>query len=226
MIADFFHQRQLARIGREVGDRLDANPRVQRVSFDDISTPMQVYVYQDFLSPAECRDIVCMIDADAIPSELYHSGKDAESDFRTSYSCNLDRWHPDVLRVDDRLCGLTGIDPRHGETLQGQRYTKGQQFKPHHDFFHIDQPYWKKERKAGGQRSWTGMVFLNEPKGGGETGFPQLSFKMMPRTGMLLIWNNMGLEGKPNLNLLHSGNPVTAGTKYIVTKWFRRGFWV
>lgn len=226
MIADYFHRRQLARTGREVGERLDLHPRVQRITFDDVSVPMQVYCYQDFMTRAECRDLIRMIDADAIPSELYRSGQQDESDFRTSYSCNLDRWHPDVLRIDDRICGLTGIDSRRGETLQGQRYAKGQQFKPHHDFFHTSQPYWQKERKSGGQRSWTAMVFLNEPKGGGETEFPQLSFKMIPRTGMLLIWNNMGLDGRPNLNLLHSGNPVTAGTKYIVTKWFRRGFWV
>lgn len=226
MITDFFHRRQLARIGREVGERLEAHPRVQRISFDDVDVPMQVYCYQDFLSRSECRELIAMIDADAIPSELYRSDRENDTAFRTSYSCNLDRWHPDVLRIDDRICGLTGIDPRRGETLQGQRYMQGQQFKPHHDFFHTDQPYWQKERVAGGQRSWTAMVFLNEPKSGGETEFPQLHFKMMPRTGMLLIWNNMGLDGKPNLHLLHSGNPVTSGTKYIITKWFRRGFWL
>lgn len=225
MITDFLHRRQLARIGREVGERLDAHPRVQRISFDDISAPMQIYVYQDFLNKTECRDLITMIDADAIPSELYRSDRDRQSDFRTSYSCNLDRWHPDVLRIDDRICGLTGIDSRRGETLQGQRYAVGQQFKPHHDYFHVDQEYWKKERNAGGQRSWTAMVFLNEPAGGGETEFPQLSFKMLPRTGMLMIWNNMALDGRPNPYLLHSGNPVTSGTKYIVTKWFRRSFW-
>lgn len=226
MFGEYLNRKQLARIGQEVGARLDGNPRAQRVAFDDVTVPMQVYYYQDFLSPAECRDLITMIDSDAVPSELYRSGQDDEADFRTSYSCNLDRWHPDVQRIDDRICALTGIDPRHGETLQGQRYAVGQQFKPHHDFFHTDQPYWPKERAAGGQRSWTAMVFLNQPDGGGETEFPQLSFKVMPRTGMLLIWNNMLPDGTPNLYLLHSGNPVTAGTKYIVTKWFRRGFWV
>lgn len=226
MISDIFHRRQLARIGREVGERLDSHPRTQRIAFEDVLLPMQVYCYQDFLNHAECTSLIAMIDADAIPSELYRGKGEDNDDFRTSYSCNLDRWHPDVLRIDDRICGLTGIDPRRGETLQGQRYRPGQQFKPHHDFFHTDQPYWQKERKSGGQRSWTAMIFLNEPKSGGETGFPQLSFKMQPRTGMLLIWNNMLPDGRPNLNLLHSGNPVTAGTKYIVTKWFRRGFWL
>ena len=144
MITDFLHRRQLAQIGRDVGARLDAHPRVQRITFDDVTVPMQVYCYQDFMSRSECAELIRAIDADAVPSELYRSGKGDESEFRTSYSCNLDRWDPDVLRIDDRICALTGLDPRHGETLQGQRYAVGQQFKPHHDFFHTDQPYWPK----------------------------------------------------------------------------------
>ena len=65
-----------------------------------------------------------------------------------------------------------GVDKRCGETLQGQRYAVGQQFKPHHDFFHTEQSYWQKEKPRGGQRSWTGMIYLNEPERGGETNFP------------------------------------------------------
>ena len=45
------------------------------------------------------------------------------------------------------------------------------------------------------------------------------------RRGMLLIWNNMGLDGKPNENTLHAGSPVIRGTKYIITKWFRLNRW-
>ena len=141
MISDFLHRRELARIGRDVGDKLDAHPRVQRIAFDDVKVPMQIYCYQDFMTAGECAELIRMIDADAIPSELYRAGAGADqNDFRTSYSCNLDRWHPDVLRIDDRICGLTGIDSRRGETLQGQRYAVGQQFKAHHDYFHTDQP--------------------------------------------------------------------------------------
>jgi prolyl 4-hydroxylase len=42
---------------------------------------------------------------------------------------------------------------------------------------------------------------------------------------MLLIWNNMALDGTPNLNTLHAGKPVEQGTKYIITKWFRLNRW-
>jgi prolyl 4-hydroxylase len=31
--------------------------------------------------------------------------------------------------------------------------------------------------------------------------------------------------GAPNDLTLHEGCPVTTGTKYIVTKWFRERFW-
>jgi prolyl 4-hydroxylase len=42
---------------------------------------------------------------------------------------------------------------------------------------------------------------------------------------MLVLWNNMDEIGAPNEQTLHEGVPVTAGTKYIVTKWFRERFW-
>lgn len=221
---DWLHRRELARIGRTVGARLDAHPRVQRVDPPAVDLPVQIYVYQEFLKPAECRDLIRLIDAGAEPSILYKS--DNSKDFRTSYSCNLDRWDPDIVRIDDRICGLLGLDPRCGETLQGQRYQPGQYFKPHHDYFHTSEAYWKLEKPFGGQRSWTAMIYLNEPRDGGETEFQHLGFKMLARTGMMMIWNNMGLDGRPNPHTLHSGNPVTKGAKYIVTKWFRRGPWM
>ena len=85
---------------------------------------------------------------------------------------------------------------------------------------------WVTRLQQGEGTGPTKHTLCRDDVSGGETEFPQLSFKMLPRTGMLLIWNNMGLDGRPNPYLLHSGNPVTQGTKYIVTKWFRRGFWV
>ena len=39
------------------------------------------------------------------------------------------------------LDALTGLEPRYGEALQGQRYAVGQEFKPHHDFFDTGQLY-------------------------------------------------------------------------------------
>ncbi|MGE0178183.1 MAG: prolyl hydroxylase family protein, partial [Sphingomonas sp.] len=128
-------------------------------------------------------------------------------------------------QVEGKIGQLTGIDPALGETIQGQRYGVGQQFKPHHDFFYSDQAYWEAMEASGGQRTWTAMIFLNTPEEGGQTAFPAAGVKVTPRPGNLLAWNNMDPEGQPNLHSLHQGMPVLAGAKYVITKWYRERPW-
>jgi len=211
----------LARLSRSVSAQLRANPRVQIVAGEGID----LYVAQQFLSVEECHALIAMIDADRQPSQILAVQPEDKS-FRNSESCNMDRWHPFVQTVDTRICDLVGIDPRMGETMQGQRYSVGQQFKAHQDYFHVDQPYWKIEEGRGGQRSWTCMIYLDEPAGGGQTLFEQARLQVAPRTGMLLAWNNMNDDGSPNAQSMHESLPVTAGIKNIVTKWFREANWV
>lgn len=210
---------RLAAIGRTTTARLVKNPSVQSVSGHGID----LYVVQNFLMPEECGGLIAMIDSDRKPSGLLSTTDDPA--FRTSESCDLDRWHPFVDGIDQRICALMGMKPRQGETLQGQRYTAGQQFKAHHDYFHVGEPYWQVEKTRGGQRSWTAMIYLDEPESGGETWFSAAGLKVTPQTAMLLTWNNMDKQGAPNPNALHESMPVTAGSKNIVTKWFRERFW-
>jgi prolyl 4-hydroxylase len=210
---------RLAEIGRSTSARLTRNPCVQSVAGQGID----LYVYQNFLTAEECGGLVAMIEADRKPSGLLSPTDDA--DFRTSESCDLDRWHPFVQGIDQRICDLMGMKERQGETLQGQRYAVGQQFKGHHDYFHLSEPYWEVEKKRGGQRSWTAMIYLDEPESGGETWFSAAGLKVTPRKAMLLAWNNMDRKGVPNLQAFHESLPVTAGQKNIVTKWFRERFW-
>jgi prolyl 4-hydroxylase len=210
---------RLAEIGRSTAARLAHHPNVQPVQGQGID----LHCYQNFLTPEECGGLIAMIDSDRKPSGLLSTTDDPE--FRTSESCDLDRWHPFVDGIDRRICDLMGMKARQGETLQGQRYLVGQQFKAHHDYFHVSESYWQAERKRGGQRSWTAMIYLDEPESGGETWFSAAGLKVTPRTAMLLAWNNMDKKGVPNPNALHESMPVTAGSKNIVTKWFRERFW-
>ncbi len=212
--------KKMAEAGKLVRRRLKKHDRVEIVG----QMGLDLYVVQNFMTPEECAGIIQLIDANSRPSTLY-AGTEVDG-FRTSYSCDLDAFHPLVLRIEGRICTLMGIDHRHGETLQGQRYQPGQQFKPHHDFFHTTQSYWEQEKVMGGQRSWTAMIYLNEPESGGETNFPKAGLCVQPQAAMLVIWNNMDEVGAPNDMTLHEGVPVSAGTKYIVTKWFRDRFWL
>ena len=146
--------------------------------------------------------------------------------FRTSDSCDMDRYSDLVRPIDESIAALLGVPPENGETMQGQRYAPGQQFRAHHDYFHEGESYWPRMRESGGQRTWTAMVYLNDVTGGGATWFPQAGLRVKPRRGLLLAWNNMMPDGRPNTATLHEGMPVVEGVKYIVTKWFREASWL
>ena len=208
-----------AQIGRDVAASLDANPLVGRTPVDTA----QIYHYRNFLSRTDCRMLMRLIDANPYPSPLVATSYDPE--FRTSFSCDLDRHDPQVRKIDARIATLLGIPFENGEALQGQRYEPGQQFREHCDYFHEDQPYWRQMDACGGQRTWTAMVYLNTVESGGETLFARVGVKFTPTPGLLLIWNNLAPDGSANPYVLHEGVKVEAGTKYVVTKWFRERLW-
>ncbi len=63
---------------------------------------------------------MAMIDANRRPSTLLSDRPDYG--FRTSESCDMARWSPDVQPIDESIAALLGIAPEQGETMQGQRY--------------------------------------------------------------------------------------------------------
>lgn len=205
----------LKRVGASVRTRLAADPKAYRIPTDTA----EIYAIGGFLTGAECQRLVTMIDLVAQPSELYDM--DYGAGFRTSYSGNLNPHDPFVKGVSRRIDDLLGIRGECGESIQGQRYLPGQQFKPHNDWFYTDQPYWQQERKRGGQRSWTAMAFLNPVEKGGATHFVNAQIRVDPKPGVLLVWNNALEDGSPNEGTLHAGTPVEAGVKYVITKWYR-----
>ena len=163
-----------------------------------------------------------MIDAVARPSTIH----DVEyARIRSSYSGDVDPLDPFIVALTRRFDELLGIESSHGETIQGQRYTAGQEFKPHTDWFWRDTPAWANEMPRGGQRSMTAMVFLNTVVEGGETEFPELGIAVTPRAGTLLMWNNANPDGTPNDWTIHAGRPVVRGVKYVITKWYRTRPW-
>jgi prolyl 4-hydroxylase len=207
------------KIGPWVRHRLEKNPAAFRIPSDDLD----IFIVRDFLPEADCTSLVKQIDEGCEPSVVLLPTGDP--DYRTSHSCNMNPRDPVIMAFEARLQALLGIAPALGEAMQGQRYAVGQQFKPHFDFFYPDQPYWPAMAAGGGQRTLTAMAFLNQPDAGGETFFPNAGVKVAPRTGNLLVWNNLDAAGEPNENTLHQGMPVAAGLKYVITKWHRERPW-
>ncbi len=212
-------QQALARFGEAVCRRLDETPGATKLQ----ATNLDIYTFRDFLSVEECSALVELIDADAQPSSILSTSGNTGK--RTSHTCKLPGEHPLVAEVERRMADLLGLPLANSETLQGQRYSPGQQFKLHNDYFAGGQAYSEAVASEGGQRTWTAMVFLNRPEIGGCTNFPRAGVKVAPEAGTLLAWNNNDGEGLSNPYTHHEGMLVEAGVKYILTKWFREREW-
>jgi prolyl 4-hydroxylase len=181
---------------------------------------LTLYLSREFLNDDECDRIAALVDANKHPSTVL--GLDPERTFRTSESSPLGHLgHPLIGEIDERLADFMGIDPKFGETLEGQRYAVGQEFKPHCDYFHTSESYWPEQDRIGGQRTWSVVLCLKAPEVGGGTMFPEAGVRMKPRKGNLLAWCNLDAGGDVNPMSLHCGEPVEEGVKYIATKWFR-----
>jgi len=209
----------MANPGETTAAQLLAFPGVRRVP----SPRLELFDRPEFLPPALCTDLVALIDRNRRPSEI----ADANGDnyFRTSETCDLDPEEPAVLDLEARLLALNAIDPAHGEPVQGQRYAVGQEFKAHTDYFEPNGRDFEKYCSVAGQRTWTFMIYLNEPEAGGATRFKVIDKMFKPELGKLVCWNNHRPDGTLNAATLHHGMKVRKGTKYVITKWYRERPW-
>lgn len=213
-------QQSLERLGASVRARLDANPHVHKLPTDKA----EIYAVGAFLDEGECWQLASMIDSVAQPSTLF-TAEETAAGYRTSYSGNLDASAPYVQMASRRIDDLMGLPAENGETLQGQRYTPGQQYKAHCDWFYTSEAHWKQQKRHGGQRCWTAMIYLNDVEEGGETLFTNIGLQVTPQKGALLMWNNATVAGVPNEMTLHAALPVVKGVKHIVTRWYRVRPW-
>lgn len=212
-------RKALARVGRLVRTRIAADPGVYRVPVEG----GEIFAVADFMSPEECGQMIALIDAVARPSRLF---EDVHIEhYRTSWSGDVDGTDSFVRMIERRLSDLIGLDLAWSESVQGQRYEPGQEYRDHCDWFDTTAAYWKEEVHRGGQRSWTAMVYLNAVESGGATEFRNLGISFDPQPGVLLLWNNATPEGAVNPQMLHAALPVDRGVKYVITKWFRTREW-
>jgi prolyl 4-hydroxylase len=195
--------------------KLAATPGVQRVP----ARELELFLVRHFLDDAVCAELIERIDVKRRPSEI--ADDLGIENFRTSETCDLDWRDPLVREVDQKIAELLDLPLDASEPIQGQRYAPGQEFKPHTDTFEPGGYDFLLHTESRGQRTWTAMIYLNQPEDGGATRFKIIGKTIQPEPGKLLAWNNLLADGRPNPATLHQGMKVRRGTKYVLTKWFR-----
>ena len=71
---------------------------------------LTLWYVEDFLSAADCTFLTEQIEHDRQPSTLLSDIPD--QGFRTSDSCNLNRWDERIQAIDRRVCSLMGLGER------------------------------------------------------------------------------------------------------------------
>jgi prolyl 4-hydroxylase len=142
----------------------------------------------------------------------------ARSSEGTFFPLNADDF---IARIDRRVAELMNCPVDHGEGLQVLHYAAGGEYRPHFDYFPPADPGSQQALAVGGQRISTLIMYLNAVEQGGATIFPELDMEVLPQPGSALYFEYTNSQGQVDPRTLHGGAPVTAGERWIVTKWMR-----
>ena len=182
----------------------------------------RLVVFGGLLTPAECEALVELAAPRLARSETVQTatGGSEVNAARTSDGMFFARGEtPMIERIERRIAALLRWPVDHGEGLQVLRYRPGAEYRPHYDYFDLEQPGTAAVLARGGQRVGTLVVYLRAPQGGGATIFPDVGLEVAPAQGRAVFFSYD--RPPPATRTLHGGAPVLAGEKWVATKWLR-----
>ncbi|MDH4052427.1 MAG: 2OG-Fe(II) oxygenase [Rubrivivax sp.] len=182
----------------------------------------RVVVFGNLLSDAECDALIEEARPRLERSQTVDNatGGSEVNAARTSEGMFFQRGEsPLIQRLEKRIATLLCWPVVWGEGLQILRYGPGAEYRPHHDYFDPKHPGTEAVLKRGGQRVGTLIMYLNTPRRGGATTFPDVLLDVAAVRGQAVFFS----YGRPHAvtRTLHGGAPVIEGEKWVATKWLR-----
>jgi|KBSMisStaDraftv2_1062788.scaffolds.fasta_scaffold195424_2 prolyl 4-hydroxylase len=182
----------------------------------------RIVVVADLLSAEECGELIALARSRLTRSETVETatGGSAVNAARTSDGMFFKPAEfPVCARLEERLAALVDWPIENGEGLQVLHYRPGAEYRPHYDYFDPAEPGTPTILKRGGQRVASIVCYLNTPEAGGATVFPDIGLEVAPVQGNAVFFSYD--RPHPSTRTLHGGAPVTAGEKWVATKWLR-----
>lgn len=184
----------------------------------------RVVVFGGLLTDAECEGLMALASPRLLRSETVDNstGGSEVNAARTSDGMFFERGEaPLIQAIERRIAELLRWPLENGEGLQVLRYGPGAEYRPHHDYFDPAHAGTATILQRGGQRVGTLVMYLNTPDGGGATTFPDVGLEVAPVRGNAVFFSYE--RAHAGTKTLHGGAPVTAGEKWVATKWLREG---
>ncbi len=178
---------------------------------------MEIIQYGELLNKAFCDLIIEKAKPKMFQADVIGETKDN----RIASNCWFDNNEfPELHHLKEWIAGTTSTPIENQENGTVVRYDVGGKYEAHFDYFDSSVPAQAKQLETGGNRVWSFLVYLNEGFEGGQTDFPEYKLTVEPELGKGVLWRNT-LDGQLLKNSIHTGMPVTEGTKWIFITWIR-----
>ena len=174
-----------------------------------------IVILGNVLSDEECSELI------RLSKDKMHRSKigvtHEVNEIRTSSSMFFQENENGIItKIEKRISSIMNIPIEHGDGIQILKYTPGQEYKAHFDFFTSSSKTTKNNRIS------TIVMYLNDVEHGGETFFPKLNFSVSPQKGVAVYFEYFYNDKNVNELTLHGGAPVITGEKWVATQWMRR----
>ncbi|MDO9203868.1 2OG-Fe(II) oxygenase [Methylotenera sp.] len=184
----------------------------------------RIMVFDQFLSDEECDTLIALSQAKIEDSRVVDpkTGEFVLHPERTSRGTHFEHQsNAVVIALESRIYTLFGFAVNHQEATQILNYPVGGEYRAHYDYFSPTLTGSQAILAQAGQRLATVVMYLNAPKEGGGTAFPNIGLTVTAKKGSAVYFENVDLNGHVDTQTLHAGLPVLAGEKWIATKWLR-----
>ena len=183
---------------------------------------MEIQELHNIIPEEVCKKLINTFKDSVTPAEIINDHGAAElSKKRVAYNHFFNSSDfKDILPLEKFICELTKLPSQNLEQFCLIKYTPGGEYTEHYDASELINPLFA-NRTPPAPRSYSFLFYLNDNYEGGETNFSNLNKKILPKTGKGIFWKNYKQNGELEKDSIHSGLPVTKGTKWILTCWAR-----
>ena len=181
-----------------------------------------IVVFENAVSDHICDEIIEKHKIDGMNPNSGHQSRQesyaqvTEEVENRGISLGMDPYHYHIIST--AIVNNIGIPYSYIEAIDIYNYKEGQYLDLHHDY-----PYDPKQinyYSHGGDRTGTGILYLNDDFEGGETDFPKLNVTIKPKKGSLLYFNQGYDDEETNWSTIHESTQITKGVKWIASCFF------
>ena len=177
--------------------------------------------FENFFTTSECQEIISIVDNYVKELNI--------KNFISALPLFLpeNKLNQALNKLKKEVSNITNLPFTNQESILATIYPINSEYKNHHDSFYIEEnsihtkDMFECNMSHGGQRIKTALLYLNDDFEGGETEFPKLNLFIKPKTGKLVIWDNVDNQNQVNHNMIHAAKKIIKGKKYVLVIYLR-----